>query len=782
MEKQRKHRRSMLSLTLTLLVLIWVSGSSVLAEPDIQEETDNNGAKQQRLETVTSTLEELEAERQKLMERKESLQMKLWGSVPEEEEEEDDEGFFSFSESDDVFEMSIVELMGVDVLPVGTLTQTTRRTSPGAITTITNEQLWESGAHSLYEALEIYVPGLQYSIQSWEAPTIGIRGIGGDRNDKLLMLVNGRVMNERTHFGALSELDLPMFGDIHHIDVIRGPGSAIYGPGAVSGVVNIVTENGLTFKGMEIITKLGAIEEFGSFEFKYGRKFAKDAGAYFYFGIDKYKGADQDDAPYVMGRSFSSFGDNYGVEKGDPVPFHVPNDNQAWDESPRMKFHAQLTVDDFDFWARYTRGGQDYVNPSQAAIGPDWWGWTWGPEWWQPAGEQSPSGTGYEQFTVFAKHTKDYTDTFNMEYVLSYDKFRYMRRDFSNSFNKHDEDEFFARALARLTPNEAHSMAIGAEVSLESFNSMTDSNFNAWQISGQRWDNEAWTTATISAMAEWQYNISDQWKTFMGGRIDKNTYTEELGSPRGAIVYTPTEEDTFKFMYTKSVRMANAEESRLRWLNTKEESKPEELENFELRWERQYDENLWFAISGYTSELDVIAWNGSAAANVGIQKTWGLEGEVVYEKDNWKLSASHNYTQLKGFKDEPGSSTVLYSGNELANWSDHQTKVQAKYDITPKFSVNSSARIYWGFPGGRRRSKVGGSIPENSFSEAWDTSIFFNLGLGYQFKENLSVRLDGTNLLGFFDYEYNRRPRLFDQFNDYRSTAPSVIFSLNYKF
>ena len=779
MEKQRKHRRSMLSLTLTLLVLIWVSGSSVHAEPDIQEETDNNGAKQQRLETVTSTLEEIEAQRQKLIERKESLQMKLWGSVPE-EEQEDDEGFFSFSESDDVFEMSIVDLMGVDVLPVGTLTQTTRRTSPSAITTITKEQIWESGAHSLNELLEIYVPGLQYSIQSWEAPHIGIRGIMGDRDDKLLMLVNGRVMNERSHTGALSERDLPMFGDIHHIDIIRGPGSAIYGPGAVSGVVNIVTENGLTFKGMEIITKLGAIEEFGSFEFKYGRKFAKDAGAYFYFGVDKYEGADQKDAPYVMGSSFSSWGEGLSVRKGEPVPFHVPNDNQAWDESPRMKFHAQLTVDDFDFWARYTRGGQDYVNPSAAASTP-WW-WQWGPEWWQPAGEQAPSGTGYEQFTVFAKHTKDYSDTFNMEYVLSYDKFRYLRRDFSNSFNKHDEDEFFGRALARITPNEAHSMAIGAEVSLESFNSMTDSNFNAWQIANQTWDSEAWSTATVSAMGEWQYNISDEWKTFVGARVDKSTYTDELFSPRGAVVYTPTEEDTFKFMITKSVRMANAEESRLNWLNTHKVSEPEKLENIELRWERQHDENLWFALGGYTSELDVIAWNGTSAANVGIQKTWGIEGEVVYKKDKWKLSASHNYSQLKDFDEVPGSGTVLYSGNELANWSDHQTKAQVKYDITPKFSVNSSARIYWGYPGGQRKSKVDGLVDDNSFSEAWDTAIFFNLGLGYQFKENLNVRVDGTNLLGFIDHEYNRRPRVLDQFNDYRSTAPSFIFSLNYKF
>ncbi len=87
--------------------------------------------------------------------------------------------------------------MNLDVLPVGTLTKSARRLSPAAITTITQEQIWQSGAHSLNELLEIYVPGLQYSIQEWEFPHLGIRGITGDRDDKYLLLVNGRGLKVR---------------------------------------------------------------------------------------------------------------------------------------------------------------------------------------------------------------------------------------------------------------------------------------------------------------------------------------------------------------------------------------------------------------------------------------------------------------------------------------------------------------------------------------------------------------------------------------------------------
>ena len=773
MEKREKNTPSIPSLVLMVLVLICVSGSSVFAE---QEGTDNTELNQQELDEVTASLEALEAQRQELLDEKESLQIDLWGTVLEEEG-------MNYTETDAVFEASVAGLMGVDVMPVGTLTQTTRRTAPAAITTITKEQIWEAGAHSLNELLEIYVPNLQYGITDWRQRHLGIRGITGEQDLQYLMLVNGRVMNNRTVAGALSERDLPMMGDIHHIDVVRGPASAIYGPGAEAGVINIVTENGLTFKGTEIITKLGAGEEFGSFEFKHGRKFARDIGAYFYLGIDKYKGADQDNAPYISGRSFSSYIDGYGVEKGDPVPFHVANDNQAWANSPRIKFHAQLTVEDFDFWARYSKGGQDYTSPVQAYIDPSAIG-TWGPEWNTAAGQQSPSGTGYEQFTVFAKYVKDHSDTFNMEYILSYDKFRYLLRDFSYNFDKHDEDELFARALARWTPNEAHSIALGAELSLEKFNSMGTGNYNAWHLGWQAWDNEKWNTETYSVMGEWQYKISDEWKTFVAGRFDKNSYSDELFSPQGAIIYTPNDQDTLKFMATKAVRMQTGSRARLHWLNTKEKSEPEKLENFELRWERQHDENLWFGISGYSSALDVIEWNSAAVETreIGVQRTWGLEGEFTYKKDNWELNASHGYTQLKDFDLNPGQTTELYSGNDLANWSTHITKVQTKYDITPKLSVNSSARIYWGYPGGERYAKVNGNIDDGTFSEAYDTSIFFNLGLGYQYNENLNLRLDGTNLIGLFDEEYNGRMITQGDFNDYRVTAPSVILSLNYKF
>ena len=59
-----------------------------------------------------------------------------------------------------------------------------------------------------------YTKLLRYLPHHWEAPHMGMRGIIGDRDDKYLLVLNGRVLNEKTHYGALSERDLPLLGDI----------------------------------------------------------------------------------------------------------------------------------------------------------------------------------------------------------------------------------------------------------------------------------------------------------------------------------------------------------------------------------------------------------------------------------------------------------------------------------------------------------------------------------------------------------------------------------------
>lgn len=205
------------------------------------------------------------------------------------------------SRVDDLLELSLEELMNVEVYSPASLTKTKARLVPAAVTTISQEDIQNSGARSLYEVLEIYVPSVQQIGRTWEPSGLGNRGLYSDRDDKYLLLINGRIMNNRSHYGALSELDLVMLRDINHIDVVRGPGSALYGPGAVSMVVNIVTDNATTFTGSEGVIRGGLIEEYVSGEFKQGYPFKDgDGGLLLYGSVADYRGASGEDSPFIM--------------------------------------------------------------------------------------------------------------------------------------------------------------------------------------------------------------------------------------------------------------------------------------------------------------------------------------------------------------------------------------------------------------------------------------------------------------------------------------------------
>ena len=116
--------------------------------------------------------------------------------------------------TEDLLQLDLQQLMQVKLDGAATLTPTANRKMPASITTIDRAMIEQSGARSLYDLLEVYVPDFHYLPHHWESSHMGMRSIIGDRDDKYLLVVNGRVLNEKTHYGALSERDMPLLGDI----------------------------------------------------------------------------------------------------------------------------------------------------------------------------------------------------------------------------------------------------------------------------------------------------------------------------------------------------------------------------------------------------------------------------------------------------------------------------------------------------------------------------------------------------------------------------------------
>lgn len=123
--------------------------------------------------------------------------------------------------------------------------------APSAVTVITDEDIKFFGYTTLAEALKGIV-GF-YTYYDREYYFAGVRGFGrpGDYNSRILLMVDGHYMNEDIYASSFYEnlfgIDLDL---VKRIEVIRGPGSALYGTNAMFAVINVVTKSGKDFGGI----------------------------------------------------------------------------------------------------------------------------------------------------------------------------------------------------------------------------------------------------------------------------------------------------------------------------------------------------------------------------------------------------------------------------------------------------------------------------------------------------------------------------------------------------
>ncbi|MEO1594384.1 MAG: TonB-dependent receptor [Pseudomonadota bacterium] len=143
------------------------------------------------------------------------------------------------AQNDDLFDLSLEELVNLSV------TSVSRRAEPLADTTsaayvITREDIERQGIRSIPDALRL-APGL--SVQQIDANkwSIGARGHTGRFANKLLVLMDGRILYTPTFSGVFWDVQSTLIEEIERIEVIRGPGAAVWGSNAVNGVINIIT-------------------------------------------------------------------------------------------------------------------------------------------------------------------------------------------------------------------------------------------------------------------------------------------------------------------------------------------------------------------------------------------------------------------------------------------------------------------------------------------------------------------------------------------------------------
>jgi iron complex outermembrane receptor protein len=151
---------------------------------------------------------------------------------------------YAQADGHNVHEISLEELLSVKISTATKYEQTISE-APASVTIITSEDIERYGFQTLEEVFRS-VRGF-YVSNDRTYSYLGVRGFSRptDYNNRILLLLNGHTINENIFGGAAIGTELGLDLDIiDRIEIVRGPGSALYGTGAMFAVVNIITKNG----------------------------------------------------------------------------------------------------------------------------------------------------------------------------------------------------------------------------------------------------------------------------------------------------------------------------------------------------------------------------------------------------------------------------------------------------------------------------------------------------------------------------------------------------------
>ncbi|HEV7230494.1 MAG TPA: TonB-dependent receptor plug domain-containing protein [Bacteroidia bacterium] len=175
-------------------------------------------------------------------------------------------------DSVDYYDMSLEQLLNIkghdlpteleslinSLISVASKKPLSARESPSIVTLVTAEEIKNSGARDLIDVMRL-VPGFDFGMDVEGVVGIGTRGSWGHEG-KVLLLIDGQEMNELLYAGTQFGNHYPI-DQIKRIEIIRGPGSAIYGGYAEYGVINIITRSGADINGISATGTYGKMQD-----------------------------------------------------------------------------------------------------------------------------------------------------------------------------------------------------------------------------------------------------------------------------------------------------------------------------------------------------------------------------------------------------------------------------------------------------------------------------------------------------------------------------------------
>ncbi len=175
--------------------------------------------------------------------------------------------------------MTLEQLMEIEVSKVYAASKYEQKITeaPSSVTIITSDEIRKYGYRTLADILRS-VRGF-YVTNDRNYSYVGVRGFGrpGDYNSRVLVLIDGHRVNDNIYYSASIGQDFVLDVDlIEKVEIVRGPGSSLYGTNAFFAVINILTKQGSELGGPEVSGEAGSFNTYKG-RISYGNEVGSNA-------------------------------------------------------------------------------------------------------------------------------------------------------------------------------------------------------------------------------------------------------------------------------------------------------------------------------------------------------------------------------------------------------------------------------------------------------------------------------------------------------------------------
>jgi outer membrane receptor protein involved in Fe transport len=526
---------------------------------------------------------------------------------------------------------SLDDLLEVKISGAAKYDQTARQ-APASVTIITSEDIERYGYRTLADAL-MTVRGFFVSYDR-NYTYVGVRGFSRptDYNNRILLLLDGHTINENVYGAAQLGSEFPIELDVvDRIEIVRGPGSALYGTGAMLAVVNIVLKKGSALNGGRLALGGGS----------YGRvQGTLSAGKELERGPDLLVSAFGTD---VHGQDL--FYPEYdSPETGDGIARNSDSDRSYGGI-------AAATWGDFRLTGLWTSRAKGIPTGS------------FDTEFGNPDARTTDShrflDLRYEHGLTpnLLLTARVYADHYGYKGVYPYE---------TPFLDGTDDNWYGGEVRARWDPTPNNRLTVGAE-----YRSDTRADYHSFDAGATSFQgNFPFDVASFYLQDEFQ--VTPSLAVTAGLRHDHYSTTGSSTNPRAAIVFNPTPSSTAKLLYGRAFRAPNIYETRY-GTGANPDLEAERIETIEAIWEQRLSPSFFGTISLYQSRItDLIDQTVDPAdgvfqfQNVGAALARGAElGFTARFAGGLSGYASYAYQKAQ---DGPG-------GAELTNSPDQAVKL-----------------------------------------------------------------------------------------------------------